>query len=396
MIRQIRVQNFKSIRDVTVELTPVTVLVGKSGTGKSNFVDSIRFLRDILRHKSGAKDESYQKWEQSLKRDWPRIVPATANKGNTRFDITFSIPGIREDFSYHLVISPEGPIPAPEEESLKLGDSTLFQQRIAIGKHRQKESQWVNPPELVIVPSAGPLAIGRIPSISEIVIAFTALTSGIGCYTFADDVLCHEHKRPLGSTNGLNDDASNFLNVLKDAVSNLHDLSIRRSIVGALQRINSTVSSAELDSLQVPSHIVVGHKFLGKTLELRLSQESSGFRRFFAHLLALYQQPPKQTSIFEHPEDGIHPGAMSLLAEEIKAASEDGRGQVLLTTHNPELLEHFDVNEIRVVELDELETHIGMVSPEQREAIQEQLMDTGELLTVDPARIANAAEASNA
>ena len=64
-----------------------------------------------------------------------------------------------------------------------------------------------------------------------------------------------------------------------------------------------------------------------------------------------YQRPPKQTSIFEHPEDRIHPGALSLLAEEFKAAPAHGHGQVILTTHSPQFLDHFDVEQIRVVEL---------------------------------------------
>ncbi|MEZ6088218.1 MAG: AAA family ATPase [Pirellulaceae bacterium] len=52
MIHEIRIQNFKSIQDVTVEFSDVTVLVGRSGTGKSNFVEAVRFLRDLLRKQS--------------------------------------------------------------------------------------------------------------------------------------------------------------------------------------------------------------------------------------------------------------------------------------------------------------------------------------------------------
>ena len=48
MIHCIRIQNFKSLRDVTVDLSPVTVFIGKSGTGKTNFASAIRFLRDYL------------------------------------------------------------------------------------------------------------------------------------------------------------------------------------------------------------------------------------------------------------------------------------------------------------------------------------------------------------
>ena len=48
MLNRVTIQNFKSIIDVSVDLSPVTVLVGKSGTGKSNFVQALRFVRDML------------------------------------------------------------------------------------------------------------------------------------------------------------------------------------------------------------------------------------------------------------------------------------------------------------------------------------------------------------
>jgi predicted ATPase len=47
MIHRARVRNLKSIVDVAVDLSEVTVLVGRSGTGKSNFIQSLRLLRDI-------------------------------------------------------------------------------------------------------------------------------------------------------------------------------------------------------------------------------------------------------------------------------------------------------------------------------------------------------------
>jgi predicted ATPase len=48
MISRIRIQNFRSLIDVEVNLEPLTVLIGRSGTGKSNFVGAIRALRDVL------------------------------------------------------------------------------------------------------------------------------------------------------------------------------------------------------------------------------------------------------------------------------------------------------------------------------------------------------------
>jgi predicted ATP-binding protein involved in virulence len=84
---------------------------------------------------------------------------------------------------------------------------------------------------------------------------------------------------------------------------------------------------------------------------------------------------------------------LSLLAEEFQAAPENGRGQVILTTHSPKLLDHFDAEQIRVVELDGFATKIGCISNEQKDAIHEKPLDAGELLTVDPARIQQEATA---
>ncbi len=90
--------------------------------------------------------------------------------------------------------------------------------------------------------------------------------------------------------------------------------------------------------------------------------------------------------LFEHPEDGVHPSAFSLLADEFLAAPADGRGQVILTTHSPGLLDRFTADQIRVVEKEGFYTKIGPLATEQREALNEHLMEPGELLTVDPAR----------
>ncbi len=305
-----------------------------------------------------------------------------ASDAPTTYYVEFSVAGIEERFQYELSIDKVGPAQVPDEERLSLGDKCLFHQT----KAGYAKKHWVVAPELIQVPAPGAIALGRIPSISDIVIAFTALTSGIGWYVFSDKVLCppvQENRR----TRGLADDAGNFVDTLKDIVSNLQDLNVRKSIVAALERLNPSISSVELNDIQNPSKVVVGHRINGKTLTLDLSQESDGFRRFYAHLLALYQRPPKQTLTFEHPEDGIHPGALSLLAEEFKAAWGEEHGQVILTTHSPKLLDLFDVEQIRVVELVGLETRIGFVSAEQKEAIHDKLLEPGELLTVDPARM---------
>jgi len=368
MIHRIRIQNFKSLRDVTVDPSPVTVFIGKSGTGKTNFASAIRFLRDCLIAGPG-----------NVAQQFPATKCATNPSGAIEFEIQFTVPGYANPFVYALKFNQEHVAHPPQVESLDFGQQTLFRQAAS-----RQGPRWEVEPRLVSPPQPGELALRRLPGLEEVVVAYTALTAGIGVYAFPHDVL--REKSNNREASGLGDFGANYIEVLKDVASSLQNIAVRKGIAASLRRINSTVISVELDSLQNPQTAFVGHRLGDRVLPIELRDESDGFRRFYAHLLALYQTPPKQTLVVEEPENGIYPGALSLLADEFKAAPEAGRGQVLLTTHSPALLDHFSADQIRVVELVDLETRIGLLAEEQKAALAEELLHAGELLTVDPAR----------
>src|SRR5437588_7920526 len=48
-LRRVRIQGYKSIAYCDVSLQPLTILVGRNAAGKSNFVDALAFLRDVMR-----------------------------------------------------------------------------------------------------------------------------------------------------------------------------------------------------------------------------------------------------------------------------------------------------------------------------------------------------------
>ena len=47
-IRRVFLKNYKSIAACDVRLRPLTFLVGRNGSGKSNFLDALRFVADAL------------------------------------------------------------------------------------------------------------------------------------------------------------------------------------------------------------------------------------------------------------------------------------------------------------------------------------------------------------
>jgi predicted ATPase len=229
--------------------------------------------------------------------------------------------------------------------------------------------------------------------------AFSALSTGIGYYHFPATTLALHRESPHGteflrSIPGLSDDASNYREVMRAITQDFHHPEIRKSLLAALKAVNPSVDSVELDSLTKPQRAIVGHRAAGRLFQLHLEQESDGFRRFYAHLLALYQTPSKLALVFEEPENAIFPGALSLLADEFKAAAREKRGQIILTTHSPILLDCFDVDNVRVVEMKEGHTIIGKIAKHQREAVKDRLLTTGELLTVEQPKIEIGALAS--
>src|SRR5205814_9005944 len=119
--------------------------------------------------------------------------------------------------------------------------------------------------------------------------------------------------------------------IIRGITQDFHHPNIRKSLLASLRTVNPSIVSVELDSLTNPQRAIVGHEAGERVFELSLEQESDGLRRFYAHLLSLYQAPSKLTLVFEEPENAIFPGALSVLADEFKAAPRENRGQVILT-----------------------------------------------------------------
>jgi len=378
MIKRLKIRNFKSIRELDLELDPVTVLVGRSGTGKSNIVQALRFLRNCLLDLNQAV---------TFEGGWARIFPVGSDKPSVLVEVAFSIPDELEEYSYAVTFGAFAPEAAQiSRETLSLGSSVLY------SRFRQQNGQWKWDRAPLVEPqpalSDGPI-LGNVPSLQETVFAYAALSLGIGCYQFPSSVFLSVVQPPpfLLNQQGLQDTAGNYRDIMRRMTQDFHHPEVRKGLLASLQEINPSLKSVELDSLTNPQAVVAGHKIGDRVLALSLEQESDGFRRFYAHLLALYQTPAKLTLIFEEPENAIFPGALSLLAEEFKAAPREKRGQVILTTHSPSLLDSFDVDSVRVVDMKDGATVVGRVSREQREAVKDKLLKTGELLTVETPRL---------
>ncbi len=112
-----------------------------------------------------------------------------------------------------------------------------------------------------------------------------------------------------------------------------------------------------------------------------VSQMSDGTLRILGLLTALYQQPRPSVIALEEPEQTVNPGILTVLAEAIKEVSKST--QVLVTTHSPNLLDHFEPSDVRAVEMVAGKTRVGRISKVQLEVVQERLFSLGELLVTN-------------
>ena len=49
LITRLVIKNYRSLADVEIALSPLTILVGENATGKSNTIDVLRFVRDVIK-----------------------------------------------------------------------------------------------------------------------------------------------------------------------------------------------------------------------------------------------------------------------------------------------------------------------------------------------------------
>lgn len=124
-----------------------------------------------------------------------------------------------------------------------------------------------------------------------------------------------------------------------------------------------------------------GFEFIQAAGKKRMSfeghQMSDGTLRLFGILLALLQ--PRRSTIIavEEPEASLHVAALEALVEMMRARV--GPGEVVLTTHSPELIDFVEPDELRLVRRAAGNTVVSGVSPHSRQVVREDLFTLGEL-----------------
>ncbi|HSG40087.1 MAG TPA: ATP-binding protein, partial [Thermoanaerobaculia bacterium] len=97
MIERLSIRNFKVLREVDVELKPLTVIVGPNGSGKSTILQSISLLTDYLHRLSSSQNPSMEVFNHTFfERFRESLPPREVLRGiNVELSARFGRAGIK-------------------------------------------------------------------------------------------------------------------------------------------------------------------------------------------------------------------------------------------------------------------------------------------------------------
>jgi predicted ATPase len=126
-----------------------------------------------------------------------------------------------------------------------------------------------------------------------------------------------------------------------------------------------------------PPKVLVRIRERGIRRSLELWDLSDGMLRFLCLTAALLNPAPPPFIAVDEPEVGLHPRLLPIVADLLKRAAE--QSQVVLTTHSPDLLNRFELDDVAVMSRDE--TRAVWHRPSTKDALRKLLLSvTGETL----------------
>lgn len=368
-LHRLEIHNYKSLRNVAIEPTPLSVFVGPNAAGKTNLADAIDFLGHVyawglekaVQNKGGYENICYRDIRRSKEpisfrvvlefpyRHWvgfKSIEPAAFALIDHSFSFKARSGGIPARFailSEEITISRRNRRDPFQEDRRITRDAGKVQGL----SEAERETLWMEEQEERLESSLilSMLKIFRLPTKS-----FESLMGSLRVFQL-DPRSCRETGVPIPNPD-LARSGRNLPVVLDHLKKSFPDeyagvLETARRVMPTLEDIETGWTHRRAMTLFL--------KERGIRRPWTSEDISDGTIQTLALLVATFD-PRTSLVVIEEPENSVHPWALRNLVEAFRRASQDK--QILLTTHSPILIDQLKPEEVWVVQKPGTETRI--------------------------------------
>lgn len=377
-ISNIKIKNFKSFKDVSVNLNDFNVLIGKSASGKSNFVDAFDFLNDIAEDfEKGVYDNGAILFQNlNCGPVAPSCFKVTIGDGKPFIGVSNPIMKHDEELvtmvwytsiEYDLCIKFKSATEIDyfteivklnfnindKDNSKLLSKNSLYLKNdngnISVNFEENEEYadlEFFAPKSLLNIVNNNfdkkPGLIINSP-LSAVPISWSNYFKDINLYNFDPNISKmgeikgsgilskHGENLPVFLDNILSDDDNKrkFINLISILLPYVKDIGVDK--MGDDRRIFRLIESY--------SELPIFSPFV-----------SDGTANILALISALYFSK-SQVVLIEEPERNLHPGLLMQLVDMMKEVSSQEK-QIIITTHSPEILNNCDLEDILFISRD--------------------------------------------
>ena len=325
MIENVVIQNYKSIREVSLPLRRLNVLIGANGSGKSNFISFFEMTKSLYERRLGA---------YTLKRGGIDNLLYHSRKHSP---FIYGLVDFDNTNAFYFKIAPV--LSGTKGFIEETGD--YFNATNAQGKQYRL---WSHAIWDTGVEESGILTSAhyRLKYVKNYLQSFTV-------YHFHDTSLASKMRGPcdIGDNTFLRDDASNlaaYLYMLQNT-----DTKAFKMIEGVVRSVAPYFDRFDLKpDRNNTSLISLEWKEKGTDTYLNGLSFSDGTLRFIALAALLLQSNLPRVIIIDEPELGLHPVAIETFAAMVKRASLSA--QVIISTQSSNLVNCFEPEDIIAVD----------------------------------------------
>jgi predicted ATPase len=346
VLRTLRIENYKSLRDVTVELGRFNVVIGGNGAGKTNFLEALGLLGCAA---SGRVDD-----DSLMKRGIRPGLPSLYKTAFAPLPDFIEVTASADTASYRVAL--ENPLNRPESawrfahEALREGEQCIAERThgsgiVNLGLDKDRLSLTLGPHEAIAT-------LAGITSTRPAISALLEALRGYAIYTPFTPMLRGTtpdpgQRDPVGLAGGrlaeavLGADAEQLQAIVHDLIDWAAEFDVGTAASAQL----SPAVAATRDVLRFRDrYMVEGRNWLSA-----FDASEGALYVLFLAVLAVHPHAPRLLAV-DNVDQALNPRLARALIERVQdlVLADPTRPQMLLTTHNPLVLdalrlEHPDV-----------------------------------------------------